>query len=106
LARRPIGASGKGEVFIDLGEFPVTEPLPGSRLKVLRPADPVQMRSVRDYLRERIPVIVDMSDYAGDRNVAFSMVRDMVLDCGGDVWNVNLSTLLATPFGVSVDNRE
>jgi hypothetical protein len=34
------------------------------------------------------------------------MVRDMVLDCGGDVWNVNVSTMLATPFGTSVDNRE
>ncbi len=106
MAKRFTVASGKGEIFIDLGEFPVTEPLPGSRLKVLRPADPVQMRSVKDYLRERIPVIIDLTDYAGDRDVAFSMVRDMVLDCGGDVWNVNVSTMLATPFGTSVDNRE
>jgi hypothetical protein len=62
LAKRSTTVSGKGEIFIDLGEFPVTEPLPGSRLKVLRPADPVQMRSVKDYLRERIPVIIDLTD--------------------------------------------
>ena len=106
MARGSTVVNGKGEVFIDLGEFPVTEPLPGSRLKVLRPADPVQMRSVKEYLRRKIPVIIDLTDYAGDRDVAFSMVRDMVLECGGDVWNVNVSTMLATPFGTSVDNRE
>ena len=106
MSKKTVIETGKGEVFIDLGEFPVTEPLPGSRIKVLRPADPVEIRSVRDYLREKIPVIVDLTLYAGDRDVAFSMVRDMVLDCGGDVWNVNVSTLLATPFGISVDNRE
>ena len=106
MARRPVVGSGKGEVFIDLGEFPVTEALPGSRMKILRPEDPVQIRSVRDYLRERIPVVIDLTGYSGDRDVAFSMVRDMVLDCGGDVWNVNPATMLATPFGISVDNRE
>ena len=106
MAKGSTVVNGKGEVFIDLGEFPVTEPLPGSRLKVLRPADPVQMRSVKEYLRQKIPVIIDLTDYAGDRDVAFSMVRDMVLECGGDVWNVNVSTMLATPFGSSVDNRE
>ena len=106
MAKGSTVVNGKGEVFIDLGEFPVTEPLPGSRLKVLRPEDPVQMRSVKEYLRQKIPVIIDLTDYAGDRDVAFSMVRDMVLECGGDVWNVNVSTMLATPFGTSVDNRE
>ena len=106
MAKRPTVAGGRGPVFIDLGEFPVTEPLPGSRIKVLRPSDPVQIRAVREYLREKIPVVIDLSDYSGDREVAFSMVRDMVLDCGGDVWNVNSGTLLATPFGISVDNRE
>ena len=106
MSKKTATESRMGEVFIDLGEFPVTEPLPGSRMKILRPADPVEIRSVRDYLRGKIPVIVDLTAYVGDRDVAFSMVRDMVLDCGGDVWNVNVNTLLATPFGISVDNRE
>ena len=102
---RRAGDNRNSRVFIDLGEFPVTEHSPGSRMKVLRPADPVEIRSVMDYLRERIPVVIDLTAYTGDREVAFSMIRDLVLDCGGDVWKVNTETLLATPFGVSVDNR-
>ena len=103
MARGKVSGSGADRVFIDLGEAAPSKPKEGGRIKVMWPADPVEIRMVKKFIQSKIITIIDLTSYSGDKEVAFAMVRDMVNDCGGDVWHINDDTIMATPFGISVD---
>ncbi len=93
-------------VFIDLSQYPVADASGDKRIKVIRPAEAADLRSLKSYILSRITVLVDLSSYAGDAAIAASLVRDSVKECGGDMWTVAPSVLLATPYDVTVDNGD
>ncbi len=93
-------------VFIDLSQYPVTDPSGDKRIKVIRPVEAADLRSLKSYILSRITVLVDLTSYTGDPAIAASLVRDSADECGGAVWTVNQSVLVAAPFDVSVDNGE
>jgi len=98
--------SEKQPVFVDLADYPVTDTSGDKRVKVLRPTESADLRSLKSYILSRITVIVDLTFYTGDTNIAGSIVRDSVSECGGNMWTVNPSVLIAAPFDVEVDNGE
>lgn len=96
----------KEPVFIDLADFPVTDASGDKRIKVVRPKEAADLRSLKSYILSRISVIIDLTDYSGDPSIARSLVSDSVSECGGSVWTVSPTALLATPYDVTVDNGE
>lgn len=104
MARAKTPLPGTNErIFIDLGKAAPPKQKDGGRIKVMCPKDPVEIRLVKKYIQSKIIALIDLTSYTGDREVAFAMVRDLVNECGGDLWQINDSTMMATPFGVAVD---
>ena len=94
------------KVFIDLANYEVTGLPEDKRIKVLRPKESSDLRSVKGYILSRITVIIDLSAYTGDWTVATNIIRDSVSDCGGSMTRVNSEVIIAAPFDVAIDGGQ
>ena len=93
-------------VFIDLADYPVRDDVNGKRIKVIRPKESADLRSLKTYILSRITVLADLTGYGGDVQIAHNMIGDAVAECGGHMWVVNQSTVIASPYDVEVDNGQ
>ena len=93
-------------VFIDLAEFRVTDVSKDKRIKVIRPTESGDLRSIKGYILAKIALVIDFSSYTGDQTIAANIVRDAVSECGGDVFTINPTTILAAPYDVDIDDRD
>lgn len=93
-------------VFIDLGEFPVSSNLNEKRVTVLRPSCFDDLVVAKNMLREREILVVDLSKYTGDAQIASNLLTDSACDCGGRFFRINERTLMVVPFDVQVKDGE
>ena len=93
-------------VFIDLADYPVSDQAGDKRIKVLRPSELADLKSIKSYILSRMTVIIDLTGYSGDTDIVFSLVRDGVGECGGKVWRISPTCIVAAPFDVYLTDGE
>ena len=107
IFRKSSSASGSERtVFIDLANYPVKEQLDDKRIKVMRPAELADLRSIKSYILSRMTLLIDLTGYSGDGDIVFNMVRDAVAECGGNVWRISPACIVAAPFDVHLTDGE
>ena len=107
LLKKSSSQSGNARpVFIDLANYPVDDRADDKRMKVLRPSELADLKSVKSYILSRMTLIIDLTGYSGDTDIVFSLVRDGVGEGGGKVWRISPTCIVAAPFDVYLTDGE
>ncbi|MBR7124149.1 MAG: hypothetical protein IKC93_04695 [Candidatus Methanomethylophilaceae archaeon] len=93
------------KVFIDLGVMDLPEDTCASTIHIMRPNGEKDLRHIRKHVLSGSSLILDMSDYSGDADLAEKVILDATRSVGIAPIRVGVDSWLLASKGLIVEHH-